>query len=119
MAERALRGSRLGAQSYETDAGVETAPRQRIDYDCPSGHRTSVPMSMEAEVPLVWECRVCGQEALRSDAEMPEAKRVKPPRTHWDMLLERRTVAELEELLEERLALLRARRGETTGRKSA
>ena len=120
MAERALRGSRLGAQSYESDAGVEAAPRQRIDYDCPKGHRTSVPMSMEAEVPLVWECRVCGAEGLRSDAEQPEAKRVKPPRTHWDMLLERRSIAELEELLEERLAILRSRRGETGGgRKSA
>jgi hypothetical protein len=36
----------------------------------------------------------------------------KAPRSHWDMLLERRTRAELEELLEERLAYLRARRGE-------
>ena len=41
----------------------------------------------------------------------PEAKKVKPPRTHWDMLLERRTIAELEELLEERLQYLRDRRG--------
>ena len=39
MAERALRGSRLGAQSYETDAGVEMAPRQSITYNCPDGHR--------------------------------------------------------------------------------
>ena len=119
MAERALRGSRLGAQSYESDSGVDAAPRQRIDYDCPAGHRTSVPMSVEAEVPLVWECRVCGKEGVRTDAALPEPKRVKPPRTHWDMLLERRTIPELEELLEERLALLRARRGETGGRKSA
>jgi hypothetical protein len=29
-------------------------------------------------------------------------------RSHWDMLLERRTIAELEELLAERLELLRA-----------
>ena len=35
MAERALRGSRLGAQSYETDLGVEMAPRQSVTYDCP------------------------------------------------------------------------------------
>jgi hypothetical protein len=35
----------------------------------------------------------------------------KVARTHWDMLLERRTRAELEELLEERLQYLRARRG--------
>ncbi|MEL0148324.1 MAG: RNA polymerase-binding protein RbpA, partial [Actinomycetota bacterium] len=31
---------------------------------------------------------------------------------HWDMLMERRTRADLEELLEERLALLRASREE-------
>jgi len=33
------------------------------------------------------------------------------PRSHWDMLLERRSREELEELLEERLTFLRARRG--------
>ena len=35
-----------------------------------------------------------------------------PVRTHWDMLLERRSIPELEELLQERLALLRASRGQ-------
>ena len=35
---------------------------------------------------------------------------MKPARTHWDMLLERRSIPELEELLEERLTLLRASR---------
>ena len=111
MAERALRGSRLGAQSYETDEGVDRAPRQIIDYDCANGHRTTVPMSVEAEVPLMWECRVCGSEALRADAERPEPKKVKPPRTHWDMLLERRSISELEDILNERLQEVRTRRG--------
>jgi hypothetical protein len=36
------------------------------------------------------------------------AKPTKPARTHWDMLLERRSIAELEALLDERLALLRS-----------
>ena len=50
----------------------------------------------------------------------PEAKPVKHVRTHWDMLLERRSIPELEELLEERLTLLRESRGEKTRkRKSA
>lgn len=39
-----------------------------------------------------------------------ETKKVKPPRTHWDMLLERRSKDELEELLKERLDLLKTRR---------
>ncbi|HXF03396.1 MAG TPA: RNA polymerase-binding protein RbpA, partial [Arthrobacter sp.] len=35
-----------------------------------------------------------------------------PVRTHWDMLLERRSVEELEQILEDRLTKLRERRGE-------
>ncbi len=113
MSERALRGSRLGAQSYETDRGVEVAPRQTAAYDCPSGHHFEVPFSTEADIPAVWECRVCGAEALRFDTVRPEDRKAKPARTHWDMLLERRTIAELEEVLAERLELLRS--GKLTG----
>ncbi len=69
-----------------------------------------------ADVPSLWECR-CGEFALREDAERPEPKATKPARTHWDMLMERRTTAELETLLEERLALLRS--GRFNGRRSA
>jgi rubredoxin len=108
MAERALRGSRLGAQSYETDANIEMAPRQSVTYDCANGHRFAMPFSLEADVPEVWECTVCGAEALRVDGTRPEPKQGKPARTHWDMLLERRSVKELEVLLAERLAQLRA-----------
>jgi hypothetical protein len=38
---------------------------------------------------------------------------VKPPRSHWDMLMERRSVADLEEVLAERLAVIRGQRGAT------
>lgn len=107
MADRSLRGMRIGANSMESDEGVEFAPRLQAYYDCPEGHTIVLPFSTEAEVPVVWECR-CGNEALLRDASKPEAKSGKPPRTHWDMLLERRTVNELEELLAERLELLRA-----------
>lgn len=107
MADRALRGSRLGAQSYETDNNVEMAPRQSVTYDCPRNHRFTIPFSLEADVPEVWECTVCGSEALRMDGTRPEPKAGKPPRTHWDMLLERRSIKELEVLLAERLQMLR------------
>jgi thioesterase domain-containing protein len=43
-------------------------------------------------------------------AIVPEPKKVKPPRTHWDMLLERRSVEELDELLKERLDVIKTRR---------
>lgn len=108
MSERALRGSRLGATSYETDHGVDVAPRQMVAYDCPVGHHFEVPFSVEAEIPATWECRTCGRPALRVDGATPEAKAAKPVRTHWDMLMERRTREELEEILAERLAVLRS-----------
>src|SRR5437764_15472799 len=122
MAERALRGTRLGATSYENDPKTDLAPRQEIAFDCPKGHHFSVPFAAEAEVPATWECRVCGAVAFTSAADLPTPKKVKPPRSHWDMLRERRSIADLEQVLAERLALIRGDRGsESKGshRKSA
>jgi hypothetical protein len=121
MAERSLRGSRLGATSYETDFGIELAPREDVSYDCPQGHTTTVPFSAEADVPARWECRVCGAIALRRNGEIPAEKAGRHVRTHWDMLLERRTIADLEVVLQERLELLHSQRGEPvrTRRRSA
>lgn len=108
MAERVLRGSRLGAVSYETDRGAELAERRIAAYDCPRGHRFMVPFAAEADVPGTWECRTCGGPAMIVDGERPAPRVVKPTRTHWDMLLERRSLGELEDLLAERLGVLRA-----------
>ena len=110
MAE-SLRGSRLGTVSYENEGGVEFAPRQLVPFDCPHGHAFAVPFSVEADLPATWECRVCGATALRRDGEPGESKVGRKIRTPWDMLLERRTIDDLEELLKERLALLRTKGG--------
>ncbi len=107
MAERSLRGARLGAQSFEDERGVEMAPRQEVVYVCPDGHRFSVMMADEAEVPDEWEDPKTGQLGRRLDGGEVQPKEQKPVRTHWDMLLERRSVKELEEILTERLELLR------------
>jgi len=109
MADRSLRGMSIGSKSMESDEGVDFAPRFQAHYDCPNGHTIILPFSTEAEVPAVWECR-CGAEAALRDADGTETveKPGKPVRTHWDMLLERRSEAELQELLDERLGLLRA-----------
>jgi hypothetical protein len=111
MAERSLRGSRLGATSYENDFGIELAPREDVSYDCPNGHVTVMPFSAEADVPARWECRACGAVALRRDGAVPDEKVAKHVRTHWDMLLERRTIDDLEVVLQERLDVLREQRG--------
>ncbi|SDE28244.1 RNA polymerase-binding protein RbpA [Auraticoccus monumenti] len=108
MADRALRGSGLGAKSFEDEAGIEFAARQEIGFDCVRGHQFSVTFAAEADLPTLWDCPRCGSQAKRSDGVEAEVKETKPARTHWDMLLERRSISELEELLAERLDLLRA-----------
>ena len=107
MADRSLRGVGIGAKSLESEVGVQYADRTEAHYECPNGHLIILPFSTEAEIPVVWECR-CGEEALLNDAVKPEEAPSKAVRTHWDMLLERRTEKELDELLTERLDLLRA-----------
>ena len=107
MAERTRRGARLGGQSFEDERGIEFAARQQVGYTCPQGHSFEITMSVEAEVPALWECPRCGAEALSNSGERPQEKAEKPVRTHWDMLLERRSVKELEDILKERLELLR------------
>jgi hypothetical protein len=48
--------------------------------------------------------------AMASAGDSPSPKKVKPPRSHWDMLMERRTVEDLEAVLAERLEVIRERR---------
>lgn len=111
MSDRSLRGMRLGAQSMETEAGVEPAPRQRVEYQCADGEQVFVMFSTEAEIPPTWVSKT-GKEALLVNGEKPDTSNDKPVRTHWDMLLERRSVDELEQILKDRLDKLRAARGE-------
>ena len=110
MNDAPLRGSTIGARSYESDHYAEPAERQVFQYDCPVGHHTYLPFSTEAEsIPLTWTCR-CGREALvvtkSPNLAQPDERPERHLRTHWDMLRERRSIAELEELLAERIALL-------------
>lgn len=108
MAERALRGARLGAQSFEDERGVEMAPRQEVEYVLPDGQTFTVTMADEADIPAEWEDPRTGRVGRLKDGEEPVKKDEKPARTHWDMLLERRSEDELEEILTERLELLRS-----------
>ncbi len=123
MADRSLRGMRLGAQSMQSEDGVEFSPRKRAVYRTDEGTTFEVVFAADAELPESWESPRTGQEGrlVGDDGELVESEQAeaKAPRTHWDMLLERRTRAELEEILQERLEYLRARRGEAAKNKSA
>lgn len=109
MSDRSLRGMRLGAQSLESEAGVEPAARQRVEYRTEDGEQVFVTFSVEANVPATWTSKT-GKEAFLVSGEKPAETEGKPVRTHWDMLRERRSIEELDELLEERIDQLRKRR---------
>lgn len=107
MAGRSLKGQGLGGRSLEDSTRVELAGRQDIGFDCPNEHHFTLTFADEAELPTTWECPKCGQVSRRSDGVEPEVKAAKPVRTHWDMLRERRSIPELEEILAERLEEIR------------
>ena len=98
-----------------TDDLVEPAETQTVTYKCPAMHVFAIRLFAEAEiVPRRWDCPTCGAAAYTDYAaagEMPVTGRViASPKTPWQQLRQRRTIAELETLLEERLQLLRASR---------
>lgn len=107
-AEHSLRGSGLGSRSLEDEKGIEFAARQDIGFDCPQGHHFEITFAQEADLPSEWECPRCGEVAGRSDGTQAAPKEEKPVRTHWDMLLERRSTADLQVLLNERLDEIRS-----------
>src|SRR3954447_2367398 len=92
VGERTLRGARLGGQSFEDERGIEFAARQNVGYLCPQGHELEIPMSVEAEAPAVGAGPRCRAEAISKEGRTGEGKPKKPVRTHWDMLLERRSI---------------------------
>jgi hypothetical protein len=108
-----MRGMRLGSQSMEREEGVELALRRIVSYRCTEGHESNVTFALDAESPTEWECRHCKNKALLVggvELAKVEAGEIDKPRTHYDMVLERRSKAELEELLQEVLADMRKRR---------
>lgn len=107
---KVLRGSRLGAVSYETDRDHDLAPRRMAKYRTPNGEEFDVPFSDDAEIPPVWACKN-GQDGELVDGTLKDSNMTKHVRSHWDMLLERRSEKELEALLNERLESLQKRRG--------
>src|SRR6516162_10629148 len=108
---RGMRGSRLGAAvSYETDRNDNLAPRQIARYRTENGEQFDIPLADDAEIPDTWECRNGMEGKLIEGGELAEPKKVRVPRTPWDMLRERRSIVQLEELLQERLEIIQSRR---------
>jgi hypothetical protein len=97
--------------SYETDRNDNLAPRQTARYRTEDGEEFDIPFADDAAIPSTWGCRNGMEGTLIEGGEVAEPKKVKVPRTPWDMLRERRSIEQLEELLQERLEMIRSRRG--------
>ncbi len=113
MAQQTMRGIRLGSQSLESERGVKFSARVSHSYQCSNQHVSEMIFAADAEIPQTWQCKSCSSQAiLLEDGKMVtlDALEDKIPRTHWEMLLERRSREELEEILQERLSYIRARR---------
>lgn len=120
----ALRGYGMSTRSYESDENVVPMASFPEVFHCPAGHVQTLNFSAEAEeIPGTWDCPKCGRTAHRDetaarrvattegDLSVPtiSPRTAVATKTPWDMLIERRTMAELEELLQERLAYFRGR----------
>lgn len=113
MSNEVWRGSSLGSHSFESESNVVYADRIQATYRCANDHQTTVNFASDAELPDVWACRSCALEGKPFDVNSPtplETEAVKTGRSHWQMLLERRSHEELEVILQEQLTLLRERR---------
>jgi predicted nuclease with TOPRIM domain len=98
--------------SYETDRNRDLAPRQIARYRTENGAEFDMPFAHDAEVPGTWLCRNGMEGTLIESGDLAEPRKVKVPKTPWDMLRERRSIEELEELLKERLEIIESlRRG--------
>lgn len=113
MSEQTMRGMRLGSQSLENETGVNLAERSKHTFICGDDHITEIVFAAEAELPETWQCRQCSHlAALVTDGKHVALDIIssRPGRSHYEMLLERRSTEELEEILKERLAYIKARR---------
>lgn len=113
MSQNTFRGMRLGSQSLESTVGVKFEARSKYAYRCAAGHTTELNFAHDAEIPQSWECKTCSKEALLLENGVTVAPLDlddKTPRSHWQMLLERRSIEELEDILQERLDFIKARR---------
>jgi len=79
---------------------TEFARRANATYNCPNSHAFTMTFADGIIQPVTWDCPRCGRMAhLAGTKPLPPA--AEPGRMHWDMLRERRSLAELAELLDQ------------------
>lgn len=116
MSEKRLRGSRLGSISLESEEGVEFIDTQDVIFRTEDGEEFTVRFAADAELPYDWASphtsrigrRLAANgkpiDGVDPNAPLPPA----PTVTHWEQLLKRRTIPELELILQARIDEMRA-----------
>jgi hypothetical protein len=107
MAERLDKSTSTSRTAQQLAGEAALAPRVDVPYGCEQNHSFAVTFAVDAPAPSHWDCPRCGRLAARQDTSVGEAPAARPARSHWDRLLQRRTIAELEDLLAERLKQIR------------
>ena len=88
---------------------TDMADRMEVTYTCVSGHEFTRVFAADITVPGTWDCPRCGKTGT-SDSEPAANDTSASARSHWDMLMERRTMDELADMLAVRVKELRALR---------
>ena len=87
----------------------DLADRIEVSYSCASGHTFTRIFAADATVPDSWDCPHCGKTGSTKSQPASNDSSL-ASRSHWDMLIERRTIVELEGMLMERVKELRSYR---------
>jgi len=110
----AIRGTRVGSGPMgEQDRGIQ-ADRIAVSYWDAMGNETVRYFSAQVdpdEIPEIIDSPSTGLPAGRDKANPPELPVNEPYKTHLAYVKERRTAKEAEQILEEALLKLRARKG--------
>lgn len=116
MSNKQLRGTRLGSISSETEEGVDFVDRQTVTFRTEDGEEFTVTFMVGVELPYDWTSPRSGKVGRRLDANGKPIEGVDPNApapiaptvTHWEQLMKRRTIEELEVILADRIAEARA-----------
>lgn len=116
MSNKQLRGTRLGSISSETEEGVEFVDRQNVTFRTDDGEEFTVTFMTGVELPYDWTSPRTSKVGRRVDAKGKLIEGVDPNApspaaptvTHWEQLMKRRTIEELEVILADRIAEGRA-----------
>lgn len=116
MSEKRLLGTRMGSVSLETEEGVDFVATQSVTFRTTDGEEFQVTFMEGVDLPFDWTSPHTGKVGRRVDAKGKPVEGVDPNAptppaptvTHWEQLLKRRTIEELEVILAERREEMRA-----------